>query len=87
MRKVILSGRAFYMLDAGEPFPNHTDADFRSVSCAIFPQQDGWTVRAYVSLKWEPITNQTFDSENEAFNYAYKWDCDRADEAFRFLTT
>lgn len=73
------SGATFYMLDAGEVLTkaelNHTyyPADF-----VIWPRGNKWDVRENTIRGWEPITDRLFDSENEAFNFAYDNYC--ADE-------
>jgi hypothetical protein len=72
MRKFIVGGTIFYMLDSGE----RMQSDNMDYDCSrhyiIWPVTDGWRIRYKWSKDWEIITDKIFDTENAAFNFAYE---------------
>lgn len=82
MRKFV-SGVAFYMLDPGERLTNaelyHRYHDCRFV---IWPRDGKWDVREMGFRGWDKITDRLFDSENEAFNFAYDKYCADLDKQY-----
>ena len=65
-------GMAFYMLEAGENYPDAT-ADKEYIGAyVVFPFKGHWLAQILTQGNWTDITDQRFDSENAAFNFAYQ---------------
>lgn len=65
-------GMAFYMLEAGEPYPDAA-ADKEYIGAyVVFPYEGKWLAQIHTIGKWLDISEQRFDSENVAFNHAYQ---------------
>lgn len=73
MRCLISNGVRFYMLDAGEHYPDpHVRNDYAG-AYAVFPHGGRWWVQIHeIPDYWINLTEQTFETENEAFNFAYE---------------
>lgn len=73
MRKLISCGVAFYMLGRNEKMPQIYGDSYGIPGYVIWPRNCGkWDVRWYSQQEWEEITDQLFDTENVAFNFAYE---------------
>lgn len=74
MSYLIVSGVKFYTLVEGESYPDpHADNQFVG-AYAVFPFEGKWIVQQYYrGGRWTDITARRFDTENEAFNYAYEY--------------
>ncbi|MDT7076447.1 hypothetical protein RQL62_17835 [Citrobacter amalonaticus] len=70
---MISDGVRFYMLDAGESYPDpHVHNEYVG-AYAIFPHDSRWWVQIHeIPGYWINLTEQTFKTENEAFNFAYE---------------
>lgn len=72
MKKFKSSGIAFYFLEDGEPYPD-ASADKEYIGAyVVFPFEGKWLAQRHKKGYWLDITNKRFDTENEAFNYAYE---------------
>ena len=71
---LIVSGIKFYTLAEGESYPDpHADNQFVG-AYAVFPYEGKWVAQKHFrGGRWIDITDQRFDTENEAFNFAYKY--------------
>lgn len=71
MKTFKTGGVKFYMLAAGEPYPD-PNADNQYVGAyAIFPYEGKWLAQIHSKGSWLDLTDQRFDTENSAFNYAH----------------
>ncbi len=71
---IILSGVKYYMLAEGEPYPDPHDDGRYMGAYVTFPYNGKWVAQKCVSYeKWEDITDQRFDTENQAFNFCYEY--------------
>ena len=72
---IILGAIKFYMLAEGESYPDpYGDGNYCG-AYVVFPYQGKWIAQKCVSKgKWKDITDQRFETENLAFNYAYEFD-------------
>lgn len=76
MRKFVSAGTAFYMLDKGEKLTkNELYHIYHPVRFVIWPRGDKWDVMERVGNDWVRLTDRLFDSENEAFVFAYDKFC------------
>lgn len=66
-------GFAFYFLELGEALPNiYAKGDFTG-GYVIWPREIGkWDIRYKFSPEWERITDRLFDTEQEAFAFAFE---------------
>lgn len=78
MRSFTSGGMAFYMLGEGERLPDVRGNRYGNLGYVIWPRGDKWDVRRMGLRGWEKIADRLFDTENEAFNFAYDTYC--ADE-------
>jgi len=84
MRKFSTGGYTFYMLQRGERAPNPLDDTRFCGAYLIWPMQSGfWDVRAFKDGVWIEVTNESFETENAAFNYVYKRYCDEYNKHLR----
>ena len=84
MRKFVSGGAAFYMLDAGERLTkNEVFHRYHPARFVIWPRGNKWDVREMGLHGWEKITDKLFDSENEAFVFAYDKFCNEQELARR----
>lgn len=76
MRRFVSGAAAFYLLDPGERLTKrelfHLNHPVRFV---IWPRRDKWDVLERVGNEWVRLTDRLFDSENEAFMFAYEKFC------------
>lgn len=87
MRTFISGGVNFYFLSPGEKVPE-PDGGFIGAYAIWQREDDKWDVRwCRGSVKWQEITNQYFDTENEAFNFAYDHYGRKDDEGYRLAPT
>lgn len=71
MRCLIAKNVKFYMLDAGESYPDpHSDNRYAG-AYAVFPFDGKWRIQTHKNPRWVDLTPDAFDTENAAFNYAY----------------
>lgn len=76
MRKFVSGAAAFYLLDAGERLTKHEVYHrYHPVRFVIWPRRGKWDVLERVSNEWVRLTDSLFDSENEAFVFAYEKHC------------
>lgn len=76
MRKFVSAGAAFYMLDPGERLTKHEVYQrYHPVRFLIWPRRGQWDVLERVGNEWVRLTDQLFDTENEAFVFAYEKHC------------
>lgn len=76
MRKFVSAGAAFYMLDKGEKLTKHEIFHrYDPVRFVIWPRRDKWDVLECVGNEWVRLTDELFDTENEAFVFAYDKFC------------
>lgn len=67
------SGVLFYFLEEGGLYPDPT-ADKEYIGAYItFPYDGKWIAQRYKNGYWIDITDKRFDTENEAFNFAYDY--------------
>ena len=72
MKRFKSGGMAFYMLEPGELYPDAI-ADKEYVGAyVVFPYEGKWLAQNHTRGKWVDITDQRFETENEAFNFAYE---------------
>lgn len=72
MRKFFTSATAFYMLSDGEVLSkSDINFDFNRMYI-IWPKSGLWKVRHKWHRGWEEISMVDFESENDAFNFAYE---------------
>jgi hypothetical protein len=73
MKVFSCQGFKFYFLQHGEKLPNIYASGNFTGGYVIWPRNSGkWDVRYKFSKDWEEITDKIFDSENEAFQFAYE---------------
>lgn len=66
-------GFVFYMLERGEKLPKHPQGRDFTGGYVIWPRKSGkWDIRYKFSPEWEPITDRLFDTEEEAFAFAFE---------------
>lgn len=71
MKRFKTGGMAFYMLAAGEFYPDpYADKDFVG-GYVVFPYEGKWLAQIFTRGKWVDLTDQRFDTENAAFNFAH----------------
>lgn len=71
MRTLISGSVKFFMLDAGELYPDpHNDNRYVG-AYVIFPYEGQWLAQRHENNRWVHFTTDRFDTENEAFNFAY----------------
>ncbi|WP_048784317.1 hypothetical protein [Pantoea vagans] len=76
MRKFVSAGAAFYMLDKGERLTKcELFHRYDPVRFVIWPRGDKWDLLERVGNEWLRLTDRLFDSENEAFVFAYDKFC------------
>lgn len=74
MGRLIVAGINFYMLAEGESYPNPNSGNNYSVSYVVFPYDGKWVAQKLrKGGRWIDITDQRFDTENEAFNFTYEY--------------
>ncbi|WP_225760291.1 hypothetical protein [Leclercia sp. Marseille-Q4284] len=72
MKKFIVGGTIFYMLSPGERVQSN-DIDYDCTRhYIIWSVDDSWHIKYKFSQGWENITEQNFETENAAFNFAYE---------------
>lgn len=71
MKKFIVGGTIFYMLSAGERMQSNDIDHDCSRHYIIWPVNESWRIKYRWGDKWDNITDQKFDTENAAFNFAY----------------
>lgn len=71
---LIVGGCKFYTLEEGEPYPDpHSDGSFAGAYVA-FPIEGKWMAQKFITGRgWINITEQRFDTQNQAFNFAYEY--------------
>ncbi|ENK1087419.1 hypothetical protein AB2010_000635 [Citrobacter freundii] len=71
---LIVSGIKFYTLAEGEAYPDPNSDDKYFGAYAVFPSEGKWVAQKYFRTgNWHDITDQRFDTENEAFNFTYEY--------------
>lgn len=64
-------GVKFYMLAEGEGYPDpHADNQYVG-AYAVFPYEGKWCAQIHERNTWLDLTEQRFETENIAFNFAY----------------
>lgn len=72
MRTFSTAGYKFYMLDRGERAPDPYSSRDVAGAYLIWPRKSGkWDTRIFHRGQWTEFTDRQFDTENEAFNFAY----------------
>ena len=72
MRLFNSGGVKFYMLEAGDPYPDpHSDNRYTG-AYVVFPFEGQWLAQKHENNRWINLTSDRFDTENEAFNYTYE---------------
>lgn len=71
MKTFISGGVKFYTLEAGDYYPD-PNADNQYVGAyAVFLHEGEWVAQIHEKGHWLDLTPRRFESENEAFNFAY----------------
>jgi len=84
MRKFVSAGASFYMLDKGEKLTKHEIFHrYDPARFVIWPRKGGWDVMECVGDEWFRLSDSLFDSENEAFVFAYEKFCADQERARR----
>ena len=84
MRKFVSAGAAFYMLDKGEKLTkNEIFHRYDPARFVIWPRKGGWDVMECVGNQWFRLSDRLFNTENEAFVFAYEKFCNEQDGARR----
>lgn len=64
-------GMKFYMLAPGDLYPDPY-ADNQYIGAYVIFLHDGkWYVQIHTRNRWENLTDESFERENTAFNFAY----------------
>lgn len=65
-------GVKFYMLSPGESYPDPFANNEYVGAYVVFFHEGRWWAQIHELKVWRNLTDQTFDTENEAFNFAYE---------------
>jgi len=71
-------GHRLIMLNAGERVPDLNSFSNFNGATIVWPRKSGkWDIRLLdeKTLKWVPVTDQLFETQNAAFNFAYDLYC------------
>lgn len=70
---LVIGGTKFYVLAAGAHYPNpHADNAYVG-AYAVFPFEGKWIAQYHrPPAVWLDLTEQRFETANEAFNFAYE---------------